>query len=764
MSDNVNKAEFSSIDIMKFILAICVIALGKGKQMKKGRRKLNYNIKDVIFFIVAALFLTISFYVSAQFNTDDAGTFMIVYNQFELGNVNYSLRALMSPWNLTLILLYFLGIGSTGSEMVIYCYAIWYFICIFLTLLIGMSEIKKNRWLLFLAVFIFIPYVGTNKNHLVPAAISLFVIYSIYMFVSYKKKFLLVIAGILSLYFFMTINDRVILLLFLAVPTLVYGIIWCLQNIDRQKILYFGTAIIVAIIAVIKVVDEILGIVTGHGLTLLEAWGGYGGESYLTWINIYNLFDKGIPSFFSSLLIQYNIPVEGGLIQFNSFFWIVRMFIVILALIALISKWIDILKKGIVNVHIIDVVSTISVTALIGVNVLNGMIEHYDIEGAPMNRYASLAWFLIVVILIRWIEEKYTTINLVKVRQRVLTSGVVLGTTFVLLIIGYSKPVYLGRNAITKEPCQLELDFLKEHGEQYKYGLASFWKSTPITAMTNGEYNASYGWIEDSEEDQEKKQIRHYYDGLYDNGCNYFNYMISYVNNDMTMSEENIEEIRGDYIEKKHLHSEDDHSIVYLYDYDIRWEPQVVMECVGTDYELTEPIEYHFEFPVGTNRIEMTASNSANFNLEVVDNPDIQNVLVRRIDDNKIYVDLVCLQNTNATFKVARNVEELTTIHKIVLKRVFAAVDVWENGQSNMSELYLKEGSYVFTFVGENLDELEVTWTGESIETEQITDGRMRRRYQVDISTPQTIQYMTSGDGVEIDRISYENAGLFEEE
>ena len=81
-----------------------------------------------------------------------------------------------------------------------------------------------------------------------------------------------------------------------------------------------------------------------------------------------------------------------------------------------------------------------------------------------------------------------------------------------------------------------------------------------------------------------------------------------------------------------------------------------------------------------------------------------------------------------------------------------------------MPELYLKEGSYVFTFVGENLDELEVTWTGESIETEQITDGRMRRRYQVDISTPQTIQYMTSGDGVEIDRISYENARLFEEE
>lgn len=733
--------------------------------MKKGREKVKYNINDIIYIVVAALFLTFSFFVIAQFNTDDSGTFLWVYWEYELGCMNHTLKEMIEPWNLTIQLLYFLGIGSTGAEMVVYCYAIWYFICIFFTLLLAMCDVKKNKWLLLLAVFIFIPYAGTNKNHLVPTAVSLFVICAINHFVNTRKKVPFICACVLFLYFFITINDRVILLLFLIVPAMAYGVIWCLQNIERQKILYIGGIAVVAIVAVVKIIDEISRIVSGCGLVLLESWGGYGGEAYLTWIDIYNLFDKGIPSFFSSLMIQYNIPVEGGLIQFNSFFWLIRMLLVGLALVALISRWRDIIKKGIVNVPIIDAISAISVTALIGVNILNGMIEYYDIEGAPMNRYASLAWFLLIVILIRWIEEKYTQFTLLTLGHKRITSGLTLGLVCALLIVGYSKPIYLGRDAIVQEPCQNELDFLKEQGGQYKYGLASFWKSAPIIAMTNGEYNACPGWIERDEVDSEKLylqcQIGH---GIYDDGSNYFNYMISYVNNDMTMSEENIEAVRGDYIDKKHLHNEDDHSIVYLYDYDIRWEPQVVMECVGTDYELAEPIEYHFEFPVGTNRIEMTVSNSANFNLEVVDNPDIQNVSVQRIDDNRIYIDLVCLQNTNATFKIARNVEELTTIHKIVLKRVLAAVDVWKDGQNNMSEIYLKEGSYVFTFAGENLDELEVTWSGEGIDTEQLTDGRMRRRYQVDIRTPQTIQYITSGYGTEIERVSYENAVLFEEE
>ena len=730
--------------------------------MKRGRIT-NYQIKDIIFTFVAAIFLTISFWVIAPFNTDDAGTYWIVYSQYELGCVNYPLKVLLGPWYLTMQLLYFLGIGNTGADMVMYCYAVWYFICIFITLTLAMKD-SKNKWLLLLAVFILIPYAATNKNHLVPAAVSLFTMYSINELVTRKKRVPVVISIVLLIYFFVTINDRVILLLFLAVPAAAYGVVWCLQNIDRQKILYFGVITIAAITACIKIIDGISRSVSGQGLTLLENWGGYDGEDYLTWINIYNLFDKGIPSFFSSLMIQYNIPVDGGLIQFNSFFWLVRILIVGLALVALVSRWIDIIKKGISNVHVLDALSTINVTALIGINILNGMIEYYDIEGAPMNRYASLAWFLLVVILIRWIDEKYNSFELVSVGQVGIQSGVILGIVCALLIVGYSNPIYLGRDAIVQEPCQNELDFLQEQDGQYTYGLASFWKSMPIMAMTNGEYHACSGWIESDEIDSEKLYFKKSYAGIYDDGSNYFNYIISYVNSDMTMSEDNIEVIRGDYIDKKRVYGEDEESIFFLYDYDIRWDPKIVMEAVGTDYELTDPIEYHFDLPVGTNRIEMSVANSVNFVIEVAENPDVQNVTVQKMDENKIYVDIVCLQNTNVTCKVARKEDELTTIHKIVLKRVKGAVTVYEDGQNKMPEVYLNSGSYIFTFVGENLDELEVNWSGDNIETERLTDGKIRNRYRVNINKPQIIQYLLLGDGIVIDKITYENAILFEEE
>ena len=81
-----------------------------------------------------------------------------------------------------------------------------------------------------------------------------------------------------------------------------------------------------------------------------------------------------------------------------------------------------------------------------------------------------------------------------------------------------------------------------------------------------------------------------------------------------------------------------------------------------------------------------------------------------------------------------------------------------------MPEVYLNSGSYIFTFVGENLDELEVNWSGDNIETERLTDGKIRNRYRVNINKPQIIQYLLLGDGIVIDKITYENAILFEEE
>lgn len=730
------------------------------------------KIVKILFIIGVAIFLAISFWGVSYCTGDDAGTYMWVYRQYELGSMDHGLKAMIDPWNVTISLIYFLGLGDNGVDMAMGCFAVWYFLNVLVTLLIAMRDVQKNKWVLWLAAFMMIPWGWTNKCHEVVICFSLLILYSFYKWMKTRKKSYILCSAFLFLFSFIVLNDRVLILLFTLAPIVAYYILLCMQDKEKRKYMYIFGLLIVAAVVGMKIVDEMCRNLSGQGLTIMDTWGGYGGEDYLTWIDTYNLFDKGIPSFFQALFNQYNIPISGGMIQYNSFYWVIRILLVGLILSSFISRWKSIIKGGIVNVDAFDAIATIGVTIITCVNVMNGVAKDYgtDMTNYPLNRYASLVWFLLIIIFIRWVDEKYVSCSIIWGKEKI-TSGFVIGLALILLTVGYSKPIYKGREGLGTQPCISEINYLKEKGDVYKYGIASYWKANPITAVTSGEYVVCAGEIKN----EAIACIGNH--GNYSDGSNIYNYIISYVRNDAGMDEEGIEEIRGDYIEKTRVYSSseqytDNHgifgeageSIIYLYDYDIRWNPRLVMEAVGTDYELIDPIEYNFEFPVGTNRIEMEVTNSANFELEVLDSPDIQNVNVQKLEDNKIYVDIVCLQNTNVTFKVSRKADEMTTIHKIVLKRVRGAVTVYEDGQNKVSEVYLKSGSYVFTFAGENLNELEVNWSGENIVTEQLTDGKIRRRYCVEIKEPQTIQYIVSGDGVTIDKISYENAVLFEEE
>ena len=249
-----------------------------------------------------------------------------------------------------------------------------------------------------------------------------------------------------------------------------------------------------------------------------------------------------------------------------------------------------------------------------------------------------------------------------------------------------------------------------------------------------------------------------------------FNFLITGEYNPATMSDENIETIRGDYIVKHDVYSDYNkrvgrqyffgggNSTFYLYDYDIRFDPRLIMEAVGTDYELTDAIQYYFDFPVGTNRIEMDVANSANFQLSINDNEDVDKVDVQIINDKKIYVDLVCTQNTEVTFNVARKTDELTTIHKIVLKRVRAAIKV------DSDEIFLKAGSYIVSFNGNGLHNAQVSFEGDSITARRLTDGNIKNRYQIDIDKAQIVKCEVAGKKVMVDSVYYENTDLFEYE
>lgn len=706
------------------------------------------DLKHVFFLVLSALFLTVSFFVVMSINADDAGTYMLAYWQYELGSLDYNILQTLDPWNLTLSLLYHLGIGNTGTDMAAICFSIWYFLCIFTMLVIVSKQYSDNKWLLAAVVFIMIPSSATNKYHTVPAFAALLMLWAIEKMVSERKKIPAILAAVFSLFVLLTVSDKALLLMSFGAPAGLYAFIWALQKKERHVYLYAAGGALALVLACLNIVSGLLG------LSLFGEWGGYGGSDYMYWTDMHTLFDKGIPSFFAALLNQYNIPLKGGFVKLPSVFWLIRIGIVGLMLVALISRWCDIIKRGIEKVPVVDVLCVLCATSLIGVNVLSGIAELYSVGGAPINRYAGLAWFLLVIVCVRWVEERFVSYWVMPVGRNYLSSGAALGLIFVLLIVGYSNPIYKGRESLVQEPCQSEIDFLETHDSEYKCGLASYWKTNPITAATNGKYNVCMGWIRADEVDSERLYLECKGDRgwIYRDGSNYFNFIISHSGSEMTMEQESIEAIRGDFADRNFIYGSSGESVIYLYDYDIRWDPQVIMEAVGTDYELTDPIEYHFaDLTVGTNRVELEVSNSANFNLAIADNEDVADVSVQVVSDNKIYVDFVCTQNTDITFKAARSADEMTTIHKIQLKHVRGAVE------ADTDEIFLKEGSYVITFQGSGLRDEDVAFEG--ITAERLTDGDGKSRYLVQVGTPQTVRYSVSGDAV-VEHVFYENQDL----
>lgn len=692
--------------------------------------------------VVVSLFLAYLQFVQCRCNTDDAGTYAYMYNYFELGNKELGLKTFLNPWFFCSAIAYLLNIGGSGTFSSLAYISFWYGIAVFLTLLLIMHN-KDSRWLLAFAAFILLPYRTTNKYHMVVAFVTLFAIWALQLYEDNRKKWILFLVGFVSIYTLLFTDDRLLLVLFLFVPLSVYLIILLFQDYDKRKYLYVAFWGVALVAGILKIIDMITIKISGQGLGIMEAMGGYGGVDYYNWIDVENFFSKGIPSLFSSLLIQWNVPIEGGMIQFKSFYWIIRIIIAGLALAALISRWIEILKKGLKSIALLDSLSVICTTVVLAFNMCNGMIKYYNIKGAPMNRYASVCWFLLVVILARWLDERYGATMIF----HNISNNSFLGVVFILLSIGYVNPVFVPSEDIINSGFAFEIDFLKEHGDTYKYGLGSHWKSVPVTAATNAEYVVCKALIEDD------KFVCGKSDGFYRDGGNYFNFIVSDGNNDMTISHENINKIRGNYIE---AYSDED--TIYVYDYDVRFDTTVVMDTAGMGYELTDTITYYLDLPVGSSRIELTTAAKDNLLLNVLENDEIANVRIDNKGDDIATIEITCLQNTQIGLSVGRREDIPTILYKIEIKRTAGAVFV----DKEQTKLPLNEGRYIVTFSGEDLKDMKINWKIDG-EVTQLTNGRIKRRYLIDISRKQDIEYEIVTNGALVETIYYENENLFDE-
>lgn len=710
----------------------------EGKVMRMKKKKCIM----MAVMVILSVFLGYLQFVQSRCNTDDAGTYAYMYNYFELGNKELGLKTFLNPWFFCSAIAYLLNIGGSGTFSSLAYISFWYGIAVFFTLLLIMYN-KDSKWLLAFAIFILLPYQTTNRYHMVVTFVTLFAIWALQFYKDSGKKWILFLIGFVSIYTLLFIDDRLLLILFLFIPLSVYFVILLFQDYEKRKYLYMAFFGVVLVAGILKIFDMLTAKFFGQGLGIMEALGGYGGAEYYNWIDVENLFSKGIPSLFSSLLIQWNIPIEGGMIQFKSFYWIIRIIIAGFALVALISRWIEILKKGLKNTILLDSLSVICTTVVLIFNICNGMIKYYNIKGAPMNRYASVCWFLLVVILARWLDERYSRTMIF----HNISNNLFLGVVFILLSIGYINPVFIPSEDITNGSFMFEIDFLKEHGQTYKYGLGSHWKSVPVTAATNAEYVISKALIEDD------KFVCGKSDGFYRDGGNYFNFIVSDGNNEMTISPENINKIRDNYME-----AYSDGDTIYTYDYDVRFDTTVVMDTAGMGYELTDTITYYLDLPVGSSRIEITTAAKDNLLLEVLKNDEITNIKIDNKGEDIATVEITCLQNTQIGLSVGRREDIPTILYKVEIKRTAGAVVVGEE----QTKLPLNEGKYIVTFSGKDLKDMKIKWKVDG-EVTQLTNGRIKRRYLIDISRKQDIEYEIITNGASVETIYYENENLFNE-
>ncbi|MDE7324476.1 MAG: hypothetical protein K2N73_17520 [Lachnospiraceae bacterium] len=690
--------------------------------------------------VMLSVFLAYLQFVQAGCNSDDAATYAYMYNFFELGNKSLSIKDFLDPWFYSSAIAYLLNVGGSGTFSSLAYLSVWYGIAVFFTLLMTMNK-RDSKWMLALAVFILLPYRQTNKYHMVAAFVTLFSIWALQCYKDTGKKWILCAVGLIAVYSFVFTDDRLLLLVFLFATLIVYLVIFLFQDKSKRKYIYMAVFGGILVAGVLNCVNKIAVKILGQETGILGVLGGYGGADYFNWIDVETFFLKGIPSIIGSIFVQWNIPIRGGMVQINSIYWFIRIIIVCLALAALFDRWKVIIKKGIKSVELLDALSVVCTTVALGVNALNGMVQYYSVTSAPMNRYASVCWFLLVVILVRWMDERLENVMI----YPNISNNLFLGGILILLTIGYINPIFAPAEDIVNSSYAVELDYLKSHGEMYRYGLGSYWKSNPITAATNAEYVICSGTIQDDELVCSKK------DGFYTDGGNYFNFIVSDAGSEMSVSPENIENVRGDYTD---IYSNGD--TIYMYDYDIRFDTAIIMDTAGMGYELTDTIVYNIDLPIGTSRIEVTTTAKDNLLLAVVDNPDITDIRIGSKGDDIATAEVTCLQNTQIGFSVGRREDILTELYKVEVKRVAGAVYV----DAEQTTLPLNEGRYIVTFSGENLKDMEVNWKVDG-EVTQLTNGRIKRRYQVNVSERQNVEYELISNGAMVDSVYYENEDLF---
>lgn len=709
--------------------------------MKKDNCRVNYKY---LLILGICIFMAYVFYVYMPSSIDDADTYEGLFRYYDLGIQHYTWKMWLEPWRAVSGIIYHLGLFNNGMDISTLAHTIFYFCEILITMLI--LKDKKEPIYFLVIMFILLPNEYTTKTHQTSTFFSLLILYFLNKYIDKRKKKFLFGAVLVLTYGLFFLADVVILGIYVIIPLVGYWLVACLQNREKHKAIIYGVFALSLMILALRTAGIIGDILWNNDFVSNGILGGYGGSEYASWGTFPTIWQRGIPYAIATIFQQFGVCPSGGMIQINSFFWVIRIVLIGLIGISYIYYLKKVVKKGVRNVSFLNGFCVIAITIVLLVNIINGVLSAYGWLGSPITRYTNIVWFLAMILFCNWIEEvlqKSEYLCNIYKENRIVICSIVIVLTFANV-----GNIYMGRSHITKEICQDETDYLEKQEGIYHYGIGSFGKSTAIGALSNMDICCINGSADEVEGIKAERT------GITDDKGNFFNFILVDEGSPRGLEKEVVEKIRPDYIDMNYVNSDNGIGILYLYDYDIRWTPQLVMQVVGEEYEINDPLTYNFDFSVGINRVEITTSTVKNINVSVGNNDEIKNVEIKNIN-NKIYVELECTKNLSAQVHLNKiDDDQPATIYKIETKIVKGTVELDKQSfYNNCGSIYFEPGNYIVTFVGKDINDLEVKWKVNGT-VQQLTSGNIKSRYQIYLSEPQTVRF--EADETYVNSIYYE--------
>lgn len=670
------------------------------------------KIVFVIVMIGMAMFLSYSFYITHILDADSYGGIWNYYQNKNLG-ISSSNGISFKLYDILNLLMY--SLFGIDEKLILGTFCAELIICYIYSMLLSRTNNKWTDYLEILIItYLFLPNGVSNEDHLIGCIACLSIIYEINKFITLNKPKHIWIAVLLSIYFVWSMTDRVILGIFLFIPLILYGLcyIWQKKKYKRQ---IFMSAIILCICVLIYRIAYI--VLQKYGIVLPYDFSGYGGGDYATWSDITTVISKGIGSFLDGLRILWNIPASWSLIQFQSFNWCIRFFLLGWAIYINVGNLVTILRKGINEIPFLDAFCALCFLVTAGVNIINGASSQY--ESGELCRYAAILQFTLAITLVRKISNilNHNISNILNMGYS--KTVMLLGIAVVCLIGSYSQEIYRGRDYFKNNTIITQIiSTLKENG--LEYGLGTFEKAMAVFGESDGEYK-----VVTTRFGNEDGLIQPGIMGDAADGSNYFNYLLIGNGDYFDYTYDKAKEEYGEPSKELHITNDSGWSAacVFVYDYDVRWKPEY--------FYCENNVFVQREIPMGVSRLSVHGT-------------DIQDVQINNLNE-KISCKFVASTDDTAIFELTNLGEkEITdivldtqgTVSFGIAERVYAAIEIEKDIQMQAKDSldYIINNDcdeYRIVVHGNNVNALELSCDNQSVELQQINRGTERVVYYV---------------------------------